>query len=145
MSLAEHIAEKTRKKGGPKSRARELSVAVLRKARDLLDLISDLDKSDAVATLRSGLTANHRYFDSKSRRWNVEPNWRVRHESAMAILAYAYGKPIERQIVATGTFQELSEIINRISASPLAMKKLGHLVPSAGDATNPEQHPEKLD
>lgn len=126
------MSEKTGKNGGPKSRVRVTEIEVSRKAADLLDLIEDRDRTAAVKALRAGLKANKAYWSTVLKEWVDQPDYRVRHESAMAILAYAYGKPIERQIVATGTYQELSEILSRIRESPMAMKKLGHLVPSAG-------------
>lgn len=127
--VARKTTQNTRDRAGERSRARAENHELLKRAKDLLDLIEEKDKSAAVRTLRAGLKASRRVFIGKGKGWTKEPDYRVRHESAMAILAYAYGKPIERQIVASGTFQELSEILTRMSASPMAMKKLPHLVP----------------
>ncbi len=136
--VATKSTAKTGVNGPKKSRARAETDRLVTKAADLLDLITAADKSAAVETLRKNLKATRRVFMGKGHGFVQEPDARVRHEAAMAILAYAYGKPIERQIVASGSFLELSDIVARISASPMAMKKLGHLVPSADP--NPTGH-----
>ncbi len=117
------------KRHSGRSRARVCAREDLKEAAELADLLTDQDATGAIKVLRAGLKATKKFWDANTREWVEQPDRKVQHESAMAILAYAYGKPIERQMVATGKFEDLAEIVSGISASPMAMKKLGHLLP----------------
>lgn len=125
----------TRERRTGTTRARAEKSELIRKVTDLIDLISQTDKSAAVEALRSGLKASRRVFLGKAKggkgRWGTEPDYRVRHESAMAILAYAFGKPIERTMVASGSFEDLNALMTRINANPYLREKTARIVPSA--------------
>jgi hypothetical protein len=130
--MANYVRSKIRKNakdGSSVTRARACEAKLLKQAAELADLLVDSDATGAIKTLRDGLSATKKTWDGNARDWVEQPDWKTRHDCAMAILAYRFGKPIERQVQVTAKYEELPEIIARIRASPMAMKKLGHLVP----------------
>ena len=128
MSLAEKIRAKTLKKGVSVTRARARAMAIVTQAQKLSELLGpNLDK--AVQVWVEGLKATKWEYDPKTHERFEVADWKERRECATKIIEYLEGKPIERQLQVTGDFEELGDLLNRIRESPLALKKLGHLVP----------------
>jgi hypothetical protein len=131
-----YVKRKIRERKAKKNRQNRPEVArtgacararLLKQAADLADLLADRDASGAIKVLRAGLSATKKMWDGNARDWVEQPDWKTRHDCALAILAYRFGKPIERSIAATGTFEELGQILSRIRASPIAMEELADL------------------
>jgi len=126
--MANYVRSKIRekaKKHGAVTRVRACARArLLKQAADLADLLVDQDASGAVKVLRAGLAATKLMWDGNARDWVGQPDWKVRHDCAMAILAYRFGKPVERQLQINGTFEDLSQLFARLDDSPAARRAL---------------------
>ena len=72
-------------------------------------------------------------WDGNARDWVEQPDWKARHDCAMAILAYRFGKPVERQLQISGTFEDLGQLFARVQNSPAARRAL-----EASQASQPE-------
>src|SRR4029077_8312146 len=99
----------------------------LKKAADIADLLADQDASGAIKVLRAGLAASKLMWDGNARDWVEQPDWRARHDCAMAILAYRFGKAIDRKLVVAGTFDSFEKLVDRLKFSPLAREELAGL------------------
>jgi hypothetical protein len=97
------------------------------RARKLLDLLDDDDLEAAVRVWREGLQATKRFWNPAAKQWIEEPDWRTRHDMSMAIAAYMEGKPVERQMVVAGSFDDFEKLVDRLKLSPLAREELGGL------------------
>ncbi len=115
-------------KNGSKSRAREPGGRKNNEiAKKLFDLLNSDDLAGAVAVWRSGMKATKFVWSQKAQCYidTGFPDWDVRERMSLAIAAYMEGKPIERQVQVTGSFEDLGQMIGRINASPAAMRELG--------------------
>jgi len=104
-------------------------------------MIEDRDAAGAIRVLRAGLLATKTSWDGDSKSWATQEDWKERREAAALILAYKFGKPIERSIAATGNFEELGDLLNRIRESPLALKKLGDIMPDRAMPSETSESP----
>jgi len=128
------IREQKANKDRPEvARAHACARKVLKQAADLADLLVDQDASGAIKVLRSGLEATKLMWDGNVRDWVEQPDWKSRHDCALAILSYRFGKPVERQLQISGTFEDLGQLFGRIQSSPAA-----HRVLEAGQASQPK-------
>jgi hypothetical protein len=97
---------------------------LVKQAAELADLLVDQDSSGAIEVLRAGLRATKLMWDGNARDWVEQPDWKARHDCAMAILAYRFGKPVERQMVVAGSFDSFEKLVDRLKLSPLAREEL---------------------
>jgi hypothetical protein len=109
------------------TRARACAKLVVKQATELADLLADQDASGAIKILRAGLSATKLMWDGNARDWVEQPDWRARHDCAMAILAYRFGKPVDRQRVVAGSFDDFEKMVDRLKLSPLAREELAGL------------------
>ena len=116
--------QKALKKPTARAPARACAREVLKQAAELADLLADQDVSGAIKVLRTGLAATKLMWDGNARDWVEQPDWKARHDCAMAILSYRFGKPVERQLQVTGTFEDLGQLFGRIQNSPAARRAL---------------------
>jgi hypothetical protein len=94
------------------------------RAKKLLDLLNEDDLEAAVRVWREGLQATKRFWNPAAKQWIEEPDWRTRHDMSMAIAAYMEGKPVERQMVVAGSFDDFEKLVDRLKLSSLAREEL---------------------
>jgi len=109
------------------ARAGACAKLVVKQATELADLLVDRDSSGAIEVLRDGLRATKLMWDGNARDWVEQPDWKARHDCAIAILAYRFGKPVERQMVVAGSFDDFEKLVDRLKLSPLAREELAGL------------------
>jgi hypothetical protein len=123
------IRERKKSKKQPEvARARVKGRGLLTgRARKLFDLLKDDDLEAAVRVWREGLQATKRFWNPAAKQWIEEPDWRTRHDMSMAIAAYMEGKPVERQMVVAGSFDDFEKLVDRLKLSALAREELAGL------------------
>ena len=85
-------------------------------------------RAGAIDALRDGLKATRRYWSKEQKDFVEEPDYGVRVKTAELVLAYAEGRPVERQVRLSGDFKGFNEKLEQLCATPegLAMAvKLG--------------------
>jgi hypothetical protein len=87
-------------------------------------LLSDKDLKAVVRIWREGLVATKSFWNPAAKEWVTEPDWGRRYDFSMAIAAYVEGKPIERSMEVTGSYKELSVLLEELKQSPEAMRLL---------------------
>lgn len=97
-----------------------------RHAKRLLDLLDGDDLKAAVTVWREGMKATKFVWDANTKSFNDTgfPDWQIRSEMAEIVVAYMEGKPLERQLQITGKFEELNEMMSRLSGSPAAYRAI---------------------
>jgi hypothetical protein len=53
------------------------------------------------------------------------PDEKIRQDAALAILAYKWGKPVERSVTANLPADSFPDLVERLRNSPVAREKLG--------------------
>ena len=80
-------------------------------------------RDDAIAALREGLKATRRFWDKASGMFQEEPDYAARTRAAELVLAYAEGRPIERQVKLSGDFSSYSDKLAKLVATPSGLKQ----------------------
>jgi hypothetical protein len=75
-------------------------------------------KAKAIQALYAGLTATRRYWDKDQKAFVEEPDYGTRVKTAELVLAYAEGRPVERQVRLTGGFKEYNEKLEQLCSTP---------------------------
>jgi hypothetical protein len=113
------------KKDGSVTRARakrQKRREIIKLAEKLIDALEPHRRA-AVQVLIDGMSATKPIYE-KGQRVGEEPDWKERRENAALIIAYLEGKPIERQLQATGEFMDLQTLMSKVQQSPAAMRSL---------------------
>ena len=107
-----------------RSRVRDQRV-VTGKTEQLHDLLSPHLKR-AVQAWVDGLKANKIAWDQVQQKMvdTGLPDHKERRESGRAIIEYVVGKAIERSMEVTGSYKELSVLVDELRRSPEAMRLL---------------------
>ena len=118
---------KSDKKAGPVARARKehwpTSLAkVIKKAISISELITEEDQAASLRVLREAKRATHRIFNPVTRQLIEVPDHKTRLAAITLELAYTEGRPTERKIVATGSFDDLAALKARIENLPSLQK-----------------------
>jgi hypothetical protein len=116
------IRTSTPKNRGVESRAYAWGHRLIKKAAKKLakELDSMPDEYVRLALIRLGeqLNATKKMWDVNEKKLIDIPDEKIRQDAALAILAYKWGKPVERSISATAKFEDLAELQERLSQSP---------------------------
>jgi hypothetical protein len=96
---------------------------VVKKAAQIADLMTGEDVEADLKVLRQAKKAYHHVYDTKTKRLKKVPDHKTRLAATTLSRAYHEGKPIERSMSATGTFEDLLELQKRVEQSQ-AFKQL---------------------
>jgi hypothetical protein len=127
--MEENQSGKPIKKRAEKPRARKgtsISTAltkIYKKAAQIADLMTGQDIEDDLRVLREAKHATHHIYDTKLQRLVPVPDHKTRLAATTLSRAYHEGKPVERSISATGNFEDLASLQQRVAQSP-AFKQL---------------------
>jgi uncharacterized protein (DUF58 family) len=128
--MEENQSGKPIKKRSKKPRARKgkLSVStaltkIYKKAAQIADLMTNEDVEEDLRVLRQAKNATHHVYDTKLKTLVKVPDHKTRLAATTLSRAYHEGKPIERSMSATGTFEDLVELQKRVEQSQ-AFKQL---------------------
>lgn len=105
-------------------------------AKKLADLLTASDLEGAVKVWRSGLKARRMVWNNKKGKFvPCGPDWQIRRDMSEFIAAYMEGKPMERQMQISGTFEELGDLLRTLQTSGEAARLLPFVnsLPSAPD------------
>jgi hypothetical protein len=110
------------KKPAKKSRAHTVRTAkLIRRAAKKLDELSaeltDQDVALALDRLRSQLDATKKIWDMEAKCLIDIPDEKIRFDAAVMILAYKWGRPVEKQMVASGSLTDMNELLARLDES----------------------------
>ncbi len=131
MSLAQHIKLKTlaknQKNGGPVVRARGAGGNGHRDFTNSPDKIHGLLAPHLPTAVRAwvdGLKATKVAWNQTNQCYEDTgfPDHRERRECARAIIEYFVGRPIERAMQVTGSYKELSVLVDELKKSPEAQR-----------------------
>lgn len=93
--------------------------------KKLADLLTADDLAGAVKVWREGLTATKMIWSNKKGDYiDGGPDWQIRRDMAEAIAAYMEGRPMERQLSISGSFEELSDLLKTMRNSGEAARLL---------------------
>lgn len=119
--LTEKDAGKTRAREGaspPASGGGAGAADLIPLAKKLADLLTADDLAGAVKVWREGLTATKKVWSAKKQKYvNGGPDWQIRRDMAEAIAAYMEGRPMERQLSISGSFEELGDLLQTLRNS----------------------------
>jgi hypothetical protein len=126
VSLAEKIASDTKKKDSPLARAR---VSRRRVSAKTVGDVQELLRPHLPRVIKAwvdGLKATVIAYDRTQQKMvdTGLPDHKERRESGRAIIEYLIGKAIERSMQVTGSYKELSVILEELRQSPEAMRLL---------------------
>ena len=131
-ALKDHVRDKIRAstpKNRGKSRARvDRSIKIIRRALKKLTAVlefTDQDTAMAMEVLRDQMLNS--------------PMPKIAQDAALAILAWKWGRPTERKIVANIDAEDFPAMLERMRHSPVAQEKLGDSLQRAleGKQTSP--------
>lgn len=97
---------------------------VIRKAAVLADLLTEEDLEQDVRVIREACDAEHLTFNPLTKTFERWPDHKTRLAAVTLRRAYAEGKPVERQVTITSTFESADDLLKRIRTSPEAMRVL---------------------
>jgi hypothetical protein len=100
---------------------------VIKKAISISELLTERDQAASVRVLREAKAATHRVFDPATKQLIEVPDHKTRLAAITLELAYTEGRPIERQLVATGKFTDFQALIEKVKSSPAMMAALGNM------------------
>lgn len=125
LKLKDKIKAQTEKKRAGVARAptRE-TVEFVAKAKKLGQILKSGHLERAVRVWIDGLEATKKEYEKVSETWSEVPDWKERRECANMIVAYMEGRPVERQLVIGGSFEDLNAAMGKVKASPEAMRLL---------------------
>lgn len=121
-------AQKPKKKRPRVARAHSKAVAnltkIVKKAASIAELLTADDQLFNVRLLRRLKRATNKMWDPESKTLiDVDDN-RTQLAALLVELQYTEGKPIERALVATGSFEDLGEMLRKMQSSPAASRSL---------------------
>jgi hypothetical protein len=90
---------------------------VIKKAAQIADLMTNEDVEADLKVLRDAKKATHHVYDTKKKKLVKVPDHKTRLAATTLSRAYHEGKPVERSISATGKFEDLLELQERVSQS----------------------------
>jgi hypothetical protein len=102
---------------------------VIKKSIAVADLMTGEDTEEDYRILCEAKRATHRVFNLETKKMEEVPDWKTRLAAFALSRAYHEGKPVERQIQVTAKYEDLSDLLARVRASPEARRELGDLVP----------------
>jgi len=122
--ILEKIRPETPKKQGPLTRAGPGGV-VTGKTEQLHDLLAP-HLPTAIRAWVDGLKANKIAWDQVEQKMvdTGLPDHKERRESARAIVEYVVGKAIERSMEVTGSYKDLTQVLEELKQSPEARRLL---------------------
>ncbi len=101
--------------------------------KKLAELLTADDLEAAVKVWREGMLAVKMVWNAKLQAYiDGGPDWQIRRDMSELVAAYMEGRPMERQMVASGSFQELAELLNEMRTSGEAMR----LMPAVRELPN---------
>ena len=87
---------------------------VIKKAISISELVTGEDQAASLRVLREAKRATHRIFDPATKQLIEVPDHKTRLAAITLELAYTEGRPVERQIVATGDFEDLNALMTAV-------------------------------
>lgn len=99
-------------------------------------LLNSDDLRAAVECWRDGLKAMRMVWNNKLGQYiEAGPDWQIRRDMSELIAAYMEGKPMERQMSISGSFEELGDMLQTLNASAEAVRLLpwSNSLPSTPD------------
>jgi hypothetical protein len=78
----------------------------------------------ALVRLGEQLNATKKMWDVNAKCLIDIPDEKIRQDAALAILAYRWGRPVERQISASGKFEDLAALQERIKGTSIGASLL---------------------
>ncbi len=123
---------KSGKKGTPLTRARIADLRLMKRAeRKLNELLNDIPDDyldQALRRLGEQLNATKKMWDVNAKCLINIPDERIRQDAAAMILAYKWGKPVERSITAHGDMDDFAAMLEKARQSPAALEALQNTV-----------------
>jgi hypothetical protein len=95
---------------------------VYKKAAQIADLMTGEDVEADLKVLRDAKKATHHVYDTKKKKLVKVPDHKTRLAATTLSRAYHEGKPIERQLTASGRFEDLAELMERMNNAPSLQK-----------------------
>jgi hypothetical protein len=110
------------------SRARASTpTIILRAQKKLKEVLNEFPSeavSKAIEVLEGQLTATKKMWDVNAKCMIEIPDEKIRQDAALAILAYEWGRPVERKMVAQGGLRDMKELLARVEKSPAYQESL---------------------
>jgi hypothetical protein len=135
------------KASNPKNRgigSRGRASRLISKAKKKLSEIPDKYLDRALKRLGQQLDATKKIWDPGVKLLIDIPDEKIRQDAAVMILAYKWGKPVERSISAHADFEDLGSLLEAMKNSPAAQSSLQKTVegreipPALADAATEE-------
>ena len=79
-------------------------------------------QAEALAALARALNAQKRFWSKGGSEWIVEPDYAAQLKAAELTLAYAVGRPVERRVELTGSFEAYDEKLEKLCSTPEGLK-----------------------
>jgi hypothetical protein len=111
---------------------------VIKKAISISELLTERDQAASLRVLREAKAATHRIYDPTSRQLIEVPDHKTRLAAVTLELAYAEGRPVERQISVSGDVEDFAAMLEKARQSPAALEALQTTTPS--QKTSPSPH-----
>ena len=118
MITEEKLSPSLRARGKEKTQVPQYVAKVYKKAAQIADLMTGEDVAADLKVLRDARKATHHVYDTKKKKLVKVPDHKTRLAATTLSRAYHEGKPVERSISATGKFEDLLELQERVSQSP---------------------------
>ena len=116
---------KSRGLGRPRAhRSDKIIKRAEKKLSEILKFASD-DVAAAMQVLRDQLKATKGIWDINAKCMVQIPDEKIRQDAALAILAYEWGRPTEKKLVAVADAEDFQAMLDRFQASPVAQEKFG--------------------
>ena len=123
------IRASTPKHRGEVSRARIAGERLFKRAEKkltaLLEDVPDEYLDRALRRLGEQLNATKKIWDLNAKCLIDIPDEKIRQDAALAILAYKWGRPVERAQVLHAQAEDFPSLIEKLRQSPIAREKLG--------------------
>ena len=97
---------------------------VIKKAISISELMTGEDQAASLRVLREAKRATHRIFDPATKQLIEVPDHKTRLAAITLELAYAEGRPVERQIQFSGQFDDLQTLIDAVKQTPIGREML---------------------
>jgi hypothetical protein len=101
--------------------------AIVKASARLADCIKEGSSEKNAQVIEDAKNATHRIFDPGSRTMIEVPDHKTRLAAVTLELAYVEGLPVKREISVQANFESGESVIERIKASPEAMRMLGRM------------------
>jgi hypothetical protein len=118
QKIKSHVKKTDRRNSRARKEIRASLAKVIKKAITISELLTERDQADNVRVLREAKTATHRIFDPVTKQLIEVPDHKTRLAAITLELAYTEGRPVERQITASGKFEDLQALMERMSNAP---------------------------